>query len=95
MSYLVRCSFTNRFGSEFSWMFQVATNDYRVAFDEAVCAFGRDSPEANGKTPVKLFISLLGEAERCAPTHGPETMHNFSHQWALHQRNHETQTEAR
>jgi hypothetical protein len=39
MSYLVRCSFTNRFGSEFSWMFQVATNDYRVAFDEAVLCF--------------------------------------------------------
>jgi hypothetical protein len=39
VSYLVRCSFTNRFGSEFSWVFQVATNDYRVAFDEAVPCF--------------------------------------------------------
>ena len=37
--YLVRVSFTNGFGSPFHWDFQVETDDYAVAIDEAVLAF--------------------------------------------------------
>jgi hypothetical protein len=33
--YLVHISFTNRFGSPFSWDFQMETEDYAEAIDEA------------------------------------------------------------
>ena len=37
--YLVRVSFTNRYGSPFHWDFQVETDDYAKAIDEAVLTF--------------------------------------------------------
>jgi hypothetical protein len=37
--YLVRCSFKNKFGSEFFWDFQMETEDYAEAIDEAVLTF--------------------------------------------------------
>lgn len=37
--YLVRVSFTNRFGSPFSWDFRMETNDYEEAISEAVLIF--------------------------------------------------------
>jgi hypothetical protein len=37
--YLVRVSFVNRHGSPFHWDFQVQTDDYAVAIDEAVLTF--------------------------------------------------------
>jgi len=46
--YLVRVSFINRFGSPFHWDFQMETDDYAEACDEA----------------VRLFWSGLTESER-------------------------------
>jgi hypothetical protein len=37
--YAVKCSFTNKFGAEFSWDFQIETDDYAVAMKEAVLCF--------------------------------------------------------
>jgi hypothetical protein len=37
--YFVRVSFTNRFGSSYSWDFQMETDDYAVAIDEAILVF--------------------------------------------------------
>jgi hypothetical protein len=37
--YLVRVSFTNRYGSPFHWDFQVETDDYAEAIDESVLLF--------------------------------------------------------
>ena len=37
--YLVRISFTNRFGSPFHWDFQMQADDYAQAIDEAVLIF--------------------------------------------------------
>ena len=37
--YLVRVRFTNRYGSPFHWDFQVDTDDYAVAVDDAVLTF--------------------------------------------------------
>jgi len=45
--YLVRISFTNRFGSPFSWDFECATDDYMEACNEAILTFysGLTEPE--------------------------------------------------
>src|SRR5258706_14897610 len=37
--YNVQCSFTNWFGSEFTWEFQVPSDDYRVATHQASWIF--------------------------------------------------------
>jgi hypothetical protein len=37
--YLVRVSFINRHGSPFHWDFQIETDDYATAVDEAVLTF--------------------------------------------------------
>jgi hypothetical protein len=37
--YLVRVSFVNRYGSAFHWDFQVETDDYASAIDDAVLIF--------------------------------------------------------
>lgn len=37
--YLVRVSFTNRYGSPFHWEFQCASDDYAEAMDEGVLLF--------------------------------------------------------
>jgi hypothetical protein len=37
--YIVRCEFTNRFGSSFGWAFQVPANDYAEAMLDAARPF--------------------------------------------------------
>jgi hypothetical protein len=37
--YEVYCYFENRFGAEFGWTFQIETDDYMIAFDDAIRTF--------------------------------------------------------
>lgn len=53
--YLVPISFTNRYGSPFHWDFQVETDDYAVAVDEAVLTFW------SGLTFTGMAVSLADQ----------------------------------
>ena len=61
--YTVRCSFTNKFGAEFSWGFQIETDDYAVAMEEAVLCFWsgltRDEREDASETLLVVGKILL------------------------------------
>jgi hypothetical protein len=67
VGYLVRCSFTNRFGSDFSWVFQVATNDYRAAFDEAVRCFWSGLTRSEREDACETIHVMAWRSETTCP----------------------------
>ncbi len=57
--YAVRCSFTSKFGAEFSWSFQIETDDYAIAIEEALLCFwsGLTGDEREDASVTLLVVS--------------------------------------